>query len=282
MASHRDLPAGLVNQLFQNTGSSSFTEFVGSYAPELLPHRETVLATPISDQVPHATTIIAATFAGGVVMAGDRRATSGNVISQRDVEKVYRADDYSCMGIAGTASTGIEMARLYRVELEHYEKLEGRTMSVAGKANRLATMIRGNLGMAMQGLVVVPLFAAYDPDRDEGRIFSYDVAGGPYERERFDAIGSGSIFARGSLKKLYREGASADDMTMTLIQALYDAADDDSATGGPDVTRKIWPIVSVVDADGFRRLTDDQVSGYVERMLEARLISPDGPIAPLR
>ncbi|MEV0590816.1 proteasome subunit beta [Nonomuraea cavernae] len=272
----------MVNQLFHNTGRSSFTEFVGSYAPELLPQRDKILATPIGDQVPHATTIVAATFAGGVVMAGDRRATSGNIISQRDVEKVFRTDDYSCMGIAGTASTGIEMARLYRVELEHYEKLEGRTMSVNGKANRLATMIRGNLAMAMQGLVVVPLFAAYDPDRDEGRIFSYDVAGGPYERERFDAIGSGSIFARGSLKKLYRDGASADDMAMTLIQALYDAADDDSATGGPDVTRKIWPIVSVIDADGFRRLGDEQVSGYVEQMLEARLISPDGPIAPLR
>ncbi|MEV4077808.1 proteasome subunit beta [Nonomuraea fuscirosea] len=282
MASHRDLPVGLANELFRNTGSSSFTEFVTSYAPDVLPRRDEVLATPIGDQVPHATTILAATFAGGVVMAGDRRATSGNIISQRDVEKVFRADDYSCMGIAGTASTGIEMARLYRVELEHYEKLEGRTMSVAGKANRLATMIRGNLGMAMQGLVVVPLFAAYDPDRDEGRIFSYDVAGGPYERERFDAIGSGSIFARGSMKKLYRDGASADDMVMTLIQALYDAADDDSATGGPDVTRKIWPIVSVIDADGFRRLSDEEVSGYVEQMLEARLISPDGPIAPLR
>jgi proteasome beta subunit len=282
VASHRDLPAGLRDQLFHNTGSSSFTDFVGSYAPELLPLRNEVLATPIGDQVPHATTIIAATFAGGVVMAGDRRATSGNIISQRDVEKVFRTDDYSCMGIAGTASTGIEMARLYRVELEHYEKLEGRTMSVAGKANRLATMIRGNLAMAMQGLVVVPLFAAYDPAADAGRIFSYDVAGGPYERERFDAIGSGSIFARGSLKKLYRDGASADDMAMTLIQALYDAADDDSATGGPDVTRKIWPIVSVVDADGFRRLSEEQVTGYVERMLEARLISPDGPIAPLR
>ncbi len=282
VASHRDLPAGLSNQFFQNTGSSSFTDFVGSYAPELLPLRNEVLATPIGDQVPHATTIIAATFAGGVVMAGDRRATSGNIISQRDVEKVFRTDDYSCMGIAGTASTGIEMARLYRVELEHYEKLEGRTMSVAGKANRLATMIRGNLAMAMQGLVVVPLFAAYDPAADAGRIFSYDVAGGPYERERFDAIGSGSIFARGSLKKLYRDGASADDMAMTLIQALYDAADDDSATGGPDVTRKIWPIVSVVDADGFRRLSEEQVTGYVERMLEDRLISPDGPIAPLR
>ncbi|PZG04771.1 proteasome subunit beta [Nonomuraea aridisoli] len=282
MASHRDLPVGLVNQLFSNTGTSSFTEFLSSYAPQLLPQRDEVLATPIGDQVPHATTIVAATFAGGVVMAGDRRATSGNIISQRDVEKVFRADDYSCMGIAGTASTGIEFARLFRVELEHYEKLEGRTMSVAGKANRLATMIRGNLAMAMQGLVVVPLFAAYDPDKDEGRIFSYDVAGGPYERERFDAIGSGSIFARGALKKLYRDGASSDDMVMTLIQALYDAADDDSATGGPDVTRKIWPIVGVIDADGFRRLTDEQVAGYVEQMLDARLISPDGPIAPLR
>ncbi|MFG1965023.1 proteasome subunit beta [Nonomuraea sp. NPDC049028] len=282
MASHRDLPVGLMDQLFHNTGSSSFTEFVGSRAPGLLPVRGEILATPIGDQVPHATTIVAATFAGGVVMAGDRRATSGNIISQRDVEKVFRTDDYSCMGIAGTASTGIEMARLYRVELEHYEKLEGRTLSVNGKANRLAAMIRGNLGMAMQGLVVVPLFAAYDAERDGGRIFSYDVAGGPYERDRFDAIGSGSIFARGALKKLYRDGMSADDTVMALIQSLYDAADDDSATGGPDVTRKIWPIVSVIDADGFRRLSDDEVAGYVEQMLELRLISPDGPIAPLR
>ncbi|WP_052423970.1 proteasome subunit beta [Nonomuraea candida] len=282
MASHRDLPAGLEKHLFQNTGNSSFTEFVSSYAPDVLPRRDTVLATPIGDQVPHATTIVAATFAGGVIMAGDRRATSGNVISQRDMQKVFRADDYSAVGIAGTASMGIEMARLYRVELEHYEKMEGRALSVAGKANRLATMIRGNLAMAMQGLMVVPLFAAYDPDRDEGRIFSYDVAGGPYERERFDAIGSGSIFARGSLKKLYRDGASADDMAMTLIQALYDAADDDSATGGPDVTRKIWPILAVVDADGFRRLTDQEVAGHVEQMLAARRITPDGPIAPLR
>ncbi|GAA3308118.1 proteasome subunit beta [Nonomuraea dietziae] len=282
MAQHRDLPAGLMSQLFVNNGNSSFSEFVGRHAPDLLPARGEALATPVGDQVPHATTIVAATCAGGVVMAGDRRATSGNVISQRDIEKVFRTDDYSCMGIAGTASTGIEMARLYRVELEHYEKMEGRTLSVAGKANRLATMIRGNLAMAMQGLVVVPLFAAYDPERDSGRIFSYDVAGGPYERDKFDAIGSGSIFARGSLKKLYRENASADDIVTTVIQALYDAADDDSATGGPDVTRKIWPIVSVIDAEGFRRLSDEQVAGVVQRMLEDRMISPDGPIAPLR
>ncbi|MFI6478198.1 proteasome subunit beta [Nonomuraea sp. NPDC050663] len=279
---HKDLPAGLSNHLFTNTGNSSFTEFLGSFAPQLLPVRDDRLATPVGDQVPHATTIVAASFAGGVVMAGDRRSTSGNIIAQRDIEKVFRTDDYSCMGIAGTASTGIEMARLYRVELEHYEKLEGRTLSVAGKANRLAAMIRGNLAMAMQGLVVVPLFAAYDPDRDAGRIFGYDVAGGPYEKERYDAIGSGSIFAKGALKKLYREGASADDTVTMLIQALYDAADDDSATGGPDVTRKIWPVVSVIDADGFRRLGDDEVAGVVQRMLDERMISPDGPIAPLR
>ncbi|MET9337873.1 MULTISPECIES: proteasome subunit beta [unclassified Nonomuraea] len=270
-----------MSQLFVNNGSSSFSEFVGRHAPDLLPTRAQTLATPIGDQVPHATTIVAATCAGGVVMAGDRRATSGNVISQRDIQKVFRTDDYSCMGIAGTASTGIEMARLYRVELEHYEKMEGRTLSVAGKANRLATMIRGNLAMAMQGLVVVPLFAAYDEQRDAGRIFGYDVAGGPYERDRFDAIGSGSIFARGALKKLYRDNASADDIVMATIQALYDAADDDSATGGPDVTRKIWPVVAVVDADGFRRLSDDEVAAVVERMLAERMISPDGPIAPL-
>jgi proteasome beta subunit len=282
VASHKDLPAGLTNNLFTNTGNSSFTEFLGSFAPQLLPVRDERLATPIGDQVPHATTIVAASFAGGVVMAGDRRSTSGNIIAQRDIEKVFRTDDYSCMGIAGTASTGIEMARLYRVELEHYEKMEGRTLSVAGKANRLATMIRGNLAMAMQGLVVVPLFAAYDPDRDAGRIFGYDVAGGPYEKERYDAIGSGSLFAKGALKKLYREGASADDTVTMLIQALYDAADDDSATGGPDVTRKIWPVVAVIDADGFRRLGDDEVAAVVQHMLDNRMIAPDGPIAPLR
>ncbi|MBB5135813.1 proteasome beta subunit [Thermocatellispora tengchongensis] len=270
------------DSIFLDTGSSSFTEFLTAYAPHLLPGRREGIATPIGDAIPHATTIVAATCAGGVVMAGDRRATSGNMISQRDVEKVYRTDDYSCMGIAGTASTGIEMARLYRVELEHYEKREGRTLSVEGKANRLATMIRENLPNAMQGLVVVPLFAAYDPDRDAGRIFGYDVGGGPYEQQQFHAIGSGSIFARGSLKKLYRENASPADTVLACLQALYDAADDDSATGGPDVTRKIWPIVATITDEGFRRLPDDEVAELVQGMLEGRMTDPDGPVAPLR
>jgi proteasome beta subunit len=268
--------------MFLNTGTSSFTEFLGSYAPEMLPGRRQVPAVPVGDQIPHATTIVTATCAGGVVMAGDRRATSGNLISQRDVEKVFRTDDHSCMGIAGTASTGIEMARLYCVELEHYEKMEGRTVSVEGKANRLATMIRNNLPMAMQGLVVVPMFAAYDPDRNEGRIFSYDVGGGPYEQKQYSSIGSGSIFARGALKKLYRENAPAEDTVLACIQALYDAADDDSATGGPDVTRKIYPVVGVITADGYRRLSDEEVGEYVDTVLQGRMRDPDGPTAPLR
>jgi len=271
-----------MNNLFTNTGSSSFAEFLGAHAPNLLPNRAQTLASPLADQIPHATTIVAVTCRGGVVMAGDRRATSGNMISQRDIEKVFRTDDYSCMGIAGTASTGIEMARLYRVELEHYEKMEGRSLSTESKANRLATMIRQNLPMAMQGLVVVPIFAAYDPNADGGRIFGYDVGGGPYEQRKYHSIGSGSIFARGSLKKLYRDEASPEDAVLTCLQALYDAADDDSATGGPDPTRKLWPVVGVITADGYRRLSDDEVSGYVHTMLDGRMTEPDGPIAPLR
>lgn len=281
MASHRDLPAGLRDALFYDTGSPSFTRFVATYAPDLLPLRREPLAAPVAEEIPHATTIVAAACRGGVVMAGDRRSTSGNMISQRDIEKVFRTDDYSCMGIAGTASTGIELARLYRVELEHYEKREGRTLSVEGKANRLATMIRDNLPMAMQGLVVVPLFAAYDLDEGAGRIFGYDVGGGPYEHRGFHAIGSGSIFARGAMKKLYREDASPTDTVVACLQALYDAADDDSATGGPDVTRKIWPVVAVITEEGFRRLPDEEVAELVHRMLDGRMTAPDGPTAPL-
>jgi proteasome beta subunit len=168
------------------------------------------------------------------------------------------------------------------VELEHYEKMEGRTLSLEGKANRLATMVRGNLGMAMQGLVVVPLFAGYDEERDSGRIFSYDAAGGRYEEHEFYSIGSGSVFARGALKKLFRPDLSEEDAVLASLQALYDAADDDSATGGPDLTRRIFPVVSVVTADGYRRLPDDRVGTLVESVVESRMRAPGGPPAPLR
>jgi proteasome beta subunit len=234
----------------------------------------------VSD-LPHATTIVAAVCDGGVIIAGDRRSTAGNMIAKRDVEKVFRTDEYSGMGIAGTASVGLEFVRLFQVELEHYEKMEGRSLSLEGKANRLATMIRGNIAAAMQGLAVVPLFVGFDEDTGSGRIFSYDVAGGPYEEHRFHSIGSGSVFARGSLKKLYRDGMPVRDAVMVCVQALYDAADDDSATGGPDLTRKIYPLVAVVTADGFNRLSDAESEEYARAVVEERMQSPDGPSSPV-
>jgi proteasome beta subunit len=240
----------------------------------------------MTNEAPHGTTIVALTFPGGVVMAGDRRATMGNLIAQRDIEKVFHADDYSCVGIAGAAGLAIEMVRLFQVELEHYEKIEGATLSREGQANRLARMIRGNLGMAMQGLSVVPLFAGYDLDGDDpataGRLFSYDVTGGRYEEQKFHSVGSGSVFARGALKKLWRDDFSAEDAALCAVQSLYDAADEDSATGGPDVTRRIYPVVSVVTADGYRRLADDEVGAVVDGVIAARMDNPGGPQAPLR
>jgi proteasome beta subunit len=215
-------------------------------------------------------------------MAGDRRATAGNVIAQRDIEKVFRADEFSSIAIAGTAGIGIELVRLFQVQLEHYEKMEGRTLSLDGKANQLATMIRGNLPMAMQGLVVVPLFAGYDEEHDAGRIFSYDAAGGKYEEHDFHSIGSGSVFARGALKKLWRSELSASDAALVCIHALYDAADDDSATGGPDLTRKIYPVIATVTADGFRRMPEDEVGALAQAVVDERYQTPDGPSAPLR
>jgi proteasome beta subunit len=266
---------------FFSPGTSSFTEFLGNHLPELIPGRRTPPLTALTTEAPHGTTIVALTFPDGVVMAGDRRATMGNLIAQRDIEKVFHADDLSCVGIAGTAGLAIEIVRLFQVELEHYEKIEGSTLSLEGKANRLAMMIRGNLGMAMQGLAVVPLFAGFDTDRDEGRIFSYDVTGGRYEEHKFHSVGSGSLFARGSLKKLWREDLSRDDAVLCTVQSLYDAADEDSATGGPDVTRRIYPVVSVVTAEGYHRLSDDDVGTFVDNVIAGRMENPGGPQASL-
>lgn len=273
---------GRLPGVFMNPGSSSFTDFLGSYAPELLPGRRTPPAVPVGPEIPHGTTIVAVAFPAGIVMAGDRRATAGNVIAQRDIQKVFRADEYSGIAIAGTAGLGLEVIRLFQVELEHYEKMEGRTLTLEGKANRLATMIRGNLAMAMQGLVVVPLFAGYDEDRAAGRIFSYDAVGGRYEEHDYHSIGSGSVFARGALKKLYRRDLSESDAALVCIQALYDAADDDSATGGPDMARRIYPVVSAVTADGYRRLSEDEVGALAQSVVDGRHDAPGGPTAPLR
>ena len=266
---------------FMAPGTSSFADFLGVEAPDLLPSRRAVPSGNAADLAPHGTTIVAATFDGGVVMAGDRRATMGNIIAQRDIQKVFPADEFSVVGIAGTAGLAVEMVRLFQTELEHYEKIEGTTLSMDGKANRLAALIRANLGLAMQGLAVVPLFAGYDLASDQGRIFSYDVTGGRYEETAFHSVGSGSLFARGSLKKLYRDDFEADEAVMAVIQALYDAADDDSATGGPDLTRRIVPVVHLITPDGGRRMPDEEVSAIADRMIASRMTRPDGPAAPL-
>ena len=270
---------------YLSAGTSSFSDFLATAAPGLLPGAGGLTgpgSAALAAGLRHGTTIVALGFADGVVMAGDRRATAGHMISSRDIEKVLRSDEFSCVAISGVAGVGLDLIRLFQVELEHYEKLEGRALSLEGKANRLASMVRGNIGGAMQGLVAVPLFAGFDEDTEVGRIFSYDVAGGRYEEHRFHAIGSGSVFARGSLKKLYADGMPADDAILACMQALYDAADDDSATGGPDMTRRIFPTVATVTADGFRRLSDAESGAFADAVVSGRMQAPDGPHAQLR
>ncbi|GGI96309.1 proteasome subunit beta [Streptomyces brasiliensis] len=279
-----DTGDGRLGEEFFTPGSSSFTDFLAAHRPGLLPTRSPlphgVPADP--DQVPHGTTVLALAYRDGVLIAGDRRATMGNLIAQRDLEKVHPADDYTAVAFAGSVGLAIDMVKLYQVELKHFEKIEGIPMTLNAKATRLATMIRQNLGQAMQGLAVVPLLAGYDPaapEGERGRIFSFDVVGGLYEKAEFHAEGSGSPYARGALKKLFRPGMSRREAALAALQALYDAADDDSATGGPDVGRRIFPIVSVITGDGFERLPETETAELSGEMVEQRRSRPDGPHA---
>ncbi|MFY9209377.1 MAG: proteasome subunit beta [Candidatus Nanopelagicales bacterium] len=226
---------------------------------------------------PHGTTIVALRHAEGVLMAGDRRATMGNIIAQRDIQKVFPADTFSLIGIAGSAGLALELVRLFQVELEHYEKIEGTSLSLNGKANRLSSLLRSNLGLAMQGLAVVPLFAGFDNSMNLGRIFSYDVTGGRYEEHDFYAVGSGSQFARGALKKINALEQSEDEAIVAAIEALFDAADDDSATGGPDVSRGIFPVIFTATSLGVQEISAERVSVLSKEMLQRRLSEPNGP-----
>ncbi|WP_445154360.1 proteasome subunit beta [Arthrobacter sp. Hor0625] len=265
------------NQLAADA-TSSFTEHLRRSRPELLPYNALPAAAPGAPaapgagplQAPHATTIVAMTYAGGVLMAGDRRATMGNVIASRHIEKVFPADQYSVLGIAGTAGIALDITRLFQVELEHYEKIEGTQLSLDGKANRLGAMIRSNLPMAMQGLAVVPLFAGFDRAAGVGRLFSYDVTGGRYEEQEHHAVGSGSMFARGALKKLWRPNLSETEAVQVAVEALYDAADDDSATGGPDPVRQLWPVVYTVSRTGAFRVAEPVLAAAAGTVIESR------------
>ena len=273
MTSRHD--GGRLPAAYLTSGSSSFHDFLRAHAPEVLPSGRR-LPSGASIDAPHGTTIVAITFDGGVLMAGDRRATMGNIIANREMEKVFAADEFSTVGIAGTAGLAIELVRLFQVELEHYEKIEGTLMSLEGKANRLASMIRGNLGMAMQGLSVVPMFTGYDVDLRLGRIFSYDVTGGCYEEHDHHSVGSGSLFARGAMKKLFRRGMTGEEALRVAVEALWDAADDDSAAGGPDLGRRIWPTVARIDTDGVRFVEDDAVAAVVDAIVASRSGNPGG------
>ncbi len=217
--------------------------------------------------ITHGTTVVAIRTSGGVVMAGDRRATSGNLISHRSMEKVFPADRWSGVAIAGAAGPAMEMVKLFQLQLEHYEKVEGHALSLEGKANQLSAMVRGHLPAAMQGMAVIPLFAGYDRIRGVGRLFEFDVTGGRYEELHHAATGSGSLHAGTVIKINYRNDMDPSDAVDLAIRALFEAADDDSATGGPDLVRGIFPVVATIDAAGYSRLTDDDIRQRFERLM---------------
>ncbi|WP_448509834.1 proteasome subunit beta [Mycolicibacterium thermoresistibile] len=254
---------------------SSFSDLLRRQAPHLLPGAADGAPTAPGEALPHGTTIVALKYPGGVVIAGDRRSTQGNMIAGRDVQKVYITDDYTATGIAGTAAIAVEFARLYAVELEHYEKLEGVALTFPGKVNRLAIMVRSNLGAALQGFIALPLLVGYDLDDPNpeaaGRIVSFDAAGGwNIEEEGYQAVGSGSIFAKSSMKKLYAQVTDADSALRVAVEALYDAADDDSATGGPDLVRGIFPTAVAIDAEGADEVPEARIAELAREVIENR------------
>jgi proteasome beta subunit len=256
----------------QSNAGSSFFDLLRKREPALLPQfaaegpepRETVLPVPIG------TTVLALRCQDGVVVAGDRQATEGYQVASRRIEKVYAADDHSAIAIAGAAGPCLEMARLFQTELAHYEKLEGMVLSLEGKANKLAQMVRANLPLAIQGLVVIPIFVGYDLRRDEGRIYKYDLAGGRYDEAEYYAIGSGGKDARATMKKLYRPAMPEADAIHLAVEALYDAADEDTGTGGPDFVRRIFPSVKLVTRAGIQDVPEDRVASLCEAIANAR------------
>jgi proteasome beta subunit len=229
----------------------------------------TVPTADVSDRltITHGTTVVAIRYADGVVMAGDRRATAGNLIAHRAIEKVFPADRHSGVAIAGAAGPAMEMVKLFQLQLEHYEKVEGSALSLEGKANQLSWMVRGNLPAAMQGLVVVPLFAGYDLRRRTGRLFAYDVTGGRYEEQDYVATGSGSLHASTVIKVAFRDGLTRDEAIDLACRSLWEAAEADAATGGPDPLRGIYPVVAAIDADGWQRLDDSDLQARYESIV---------------
>ena len=249
---------------------ASFVDLLRRVAPHELPGANVDAGAGGTLEVTHGTTVLAIRHEGGVVMAGDRRATAGYTIASRRIDKVFAADDFSGVAIAGAAGPAVEMVRLFQVQLEHYEKIEGEALSLEGKANQLAQMVRGNLTAAMAGFAVIPLFAGYDERRDRGRVFSFDVTGGKYEEADFQTNGSGGVHARNWIKAVWQEGMTRDDTVDLALRALFAAADEDAATGGPDLIRRIFPSVAVISADGFVLVDDAEVADRSESLYGGR------------
>jgi len=263
-----------------NHDDSSFFDFLTEHHPTLTPTGRSgflqaqAAVEPMrgagSVSVPHATTVLAIKYQQGVVIAGDRRATEGFQIAERRIEKVFKIDEYSAMAIAGAAGPCTEMAKLFQVELEHYEKLEGVQLSCEGKANKLGQMVKANLPMVFQGLVVMPLYVGYDLKRAEGRIFKYDLAGGRYEESDYHAIGSGGKEARNTMREHFLKGLAEQDVLKLALLALYNAADDDVGTGGPDLVRGIYPTAKIVNATGITDISDQQIRGIYDGLISTR------------
>src|SRR5882672_8866960 len=252
---------------FHDYVESSFVELLRRQSPHLLPGAEPM---PGVSDAPHGTTVLALRYRDGVIMAGDRQATAGYQVASRRIEKIFKADDLSGVGIAGAAGPAMEMAKLFQTELEHYEKVEGDNLSLDGKANKLGQMIRMNLQAAMMGLAVVPIFAGFDEKAGVGRLFKYDITGGRYEETDYDSQGSGSKDARDSLKKLWRRDMNRDDALHCTLESLIDAADEDVGTGGPDFVRSIFPTVKTITRSGFGDVADDEVRRVCEAILSER------------
>ena len=264
---------------FLDPYGSSFYDFLAGRGPEPLHQAPQSGSQPAASgapgtsglpAVPHGTTVLAIRFQGGVLMAGDRQATEGFQVSGRRIDKVFKADEHSAIAIAGAAGPALELARLFQVELEHYEKLEGDMLSCEGKANKLSQMVRGNLPMAFQGLVVIPLFAGYDLKRREGRIFKYDVTGGRYEETEYHATGSGGKDARDTMKQMYRRGLTEAQALRIALEALYNAAEEDVGTGGPDLVRGIYPTVKVITDAGIRDMEESKIGEGCSALIAER------------
>jgi proteasome beta subunit len=254
-------------RVFVDYSTSSFMEVLQRASPHLIPRLSEVADAA---QIPHGTTVLAMRYREGVIMAGDRQATAGFQVASRRMEKIFKSDDLSGIGIAGAAGPAMEMAKLFQTELEHYEKVEGDNLSLDGKANKLSQMVRMNLGPALQGLAVVPIFAGFDDKTSVGRLFKYDITGGRYEETDYDAQGSGSKDARDSLKKLWRRDLAREDALRVALEALLDAADEDVGTGGPDFVRGIFPTVKTITRSGFSDVPDDEVRRVCEAIVRER------------